>query len=88
MTGTAHSALSDRLICAKIRKDLAERLGLPEESITVESVGGRVGLASPLPVTEGQLQEAVGIASATHGVTSVSTDGLEVGGPPRQRSAE
>lgn len=88
MAGATRSALSDRLIGAKIRRDLAERLGLPEEAIAVESTGGRVSLSSVLPVTEAQRREAIGIAAATHGVTGVSADGLDVEQPPRQRSAE
>ncbi|WP_306371490.1 BON domain-containing protein [Nocardiopsis sp. CC223A] len=87
MAGATQSALSDRLIGAKIRGDLAERLGLPEEAIAVESTGGRVTLSSVLPVTEDQRREAIAIAAATHGVTGVSAEGLDVERTLRRRSA-
>ncbi|CAL9333077.1 hypothetical protein SUDANB121_00123 [Nocardiopsis dassonvillei] len=88
MAGATQSALSDRLIGSKIRGDLVERLGLPEEAVTVESNGGRVTLSSVLPVTEEQRRDAVGIAAATHGVVSVSAEGLVVDRAPQQRSAD
>ncbi|MFD6100729.1 hypothetical protein ACFVWN_30360 [Nocardiopsis flavescens] len=82
MAGATQGALSDRLIGSKIHRDLAERLGLPEEAVVVESDGGRVSLSSVIPITEEQRSGAIGIAAATRGVVSVSADGLIVDQAP------